>query len=449
MKELFHIYNISEEGLNKDLMTRENDKPLVEYLVNNAKSLNVINNIEFLGYEYEEDESKIDISPYIVAKKRKQDKEVYNYRLLQDTRNNELRLKFKLKCKDGTDVLVKRMLVPKVDKNGYITIRGKKYFLLYQLVDRSTYTTQNDLTLKSCMAVTMSREAVSHNDTKGTEYTAPIYRIKMYKNEISAFNLYFAKMGVNKTIQYFSCNTIMRLVDDVQDNDDDEKFLYFKINSSLYVEVSKALFEKFVYVRSIVFMVIDTCNNRTKLNMIDNVAMWIDKLGSISTTSQYNAFGKGQNQLMNFSSMVDITALDLLSVHTMNKENVFTVIRWMIQNYAELRMKSNMDLDNKRLRLNEYIASILNIELRKRINQFVKDNKTSLADIKNVFKFPGDLLVQNLHSSGLLRYDDAVNDCDFFTKLKYTIKMWHCRVIYSDKNLSNCGDKLVKRSVLN
>ena len=422
MKELFHIYNASEEGLNKGLMLREDDKPLVEYLVNNAKSLNIINNIEFLCYEYETDESKIDISSYITAKKRKQDKEQYNYRHLQDTRYGELKLKFKLKAKDGTDTIVKRMLVPKVDRNGYITIRGKKYFLLYQLVDKSTYTTQNELTLKSCMAVTMTREAVTNKDTKGTEYTAPIYQVKMYKNERDVFNLYFAKMGITKTLQYFSCNTIMRLVEDVEDHDDEDTFLYFKVNSSLYIEVSKPMFEKFMYVRSIVFMIIDTCNNRTKLNTIDNITMWVEKLGSLSTTSQYNAYGKGQNQLMNFESMVDITALDLLSLHTMNKQNVLTVIRWMIQNYAELRKKSNMDLDNKRLRLNEYIASILSIELRKRVNQFIKDNKTSLADLKNIFKFPGDLLVQNLHSSGLLRYDDAVNDCDFFTKLKFTIK---------------------------
>lgn len=422
MKEYLHLYNASEEGLNKELMTRQNDKPLVEYLVNICKSLEIINNIEFLGYSYEEDESKIDISSYIIAKKRKQDKEDYNYKLLQDTRYGELTLRFRLTCKDGYDSnFTKSILVPKADKDGYFTIRGKKYFLLYQLVDRSTYTTQTELTLKSLMPVTLSRHTMEFEDINGERFAAPIYVVKLFKKDIDIFNIYFAKMGVTQTLRYFSANTIINLREDIDDIDNDE-FLYFKINSSLYIEVVKAMFMKYSYVRSLVFMVIATCNNRVKLSNIDNKNVWVEKLGSLATTSQYKTFEKGQTLLMFFERMVDITTIDILQLHDENKRNVFSIVRWMVQNYGELRKKSNLDLENKRLRLNEYIASILNVEFSKRINRIIKDNKTSLAEIKNLFKFPGDLLVQNLHASGLLRYDDAVNDSDFFTKLKYTIK---------------------------
>lgn len=422
MKEYLHLYNASEEGLNKELMTRQNDKPLVEYLVNICKSLEIINNIEFLGYEYEEDESKIDISSYIIAKKRKQDKEDYSYKLLQDTRYGELTVSFRLTCKDGYENnFTKSILVPKADKDGYFTIRGKKYFLLYQLVDRSTYTTQTELTLKSLMPVTLSRHMLEFEDTKGDTYAAPAYVIKLFKKNIDIFNIYFAKMGVSQTLRYFSTNTIITLKEDLNDIDEDE-FLYFKINSSLYVEVVKELFKKYVYVRSIVFMIITTCNNRVKLSSIDHRNIWIEKLGSLTTTSQYKTFEKGQTLLMFFERMVDITTMEILQLHDDNKTSVFSIVRWMIQSYGDLRKKSNLDLENKRLRLNEYIASILNAEFSKRINRIIKDSKTSLAEIKNLFKFPGDLLVQNLHASGLLRYDDAVNDSDFFTKLKYTIK---------------------------
>ena len=422
MKEYLHLYNASEEGLNKELMTRQNDKPLVEYLVNICKSLEIINNIEFLGYEYEEDESKIDISSYIIAKKRKQDKEDYSYKLLQDTRYGELTVSFRLTCKDGYENnFTKSILVPKADKDGYFTIRGKKYFLLYQLVDRSTYTTQTELTLKSLMPVTLSRHMLEFEDTKGDTYAAPAYVIKLFKKNIDIFNIYFAKMGVSQTLRYFSTNTIITLKEDLNDIDEDE-YLYFKINSSLYVEVVKELFKKYVYVRSIVFMLITTCNNRVKLSSIDHRNIWIEKLGSLTTTSQYKTFEKGQTLLMFFERMVDITTMEILQLHDDNKKSVFSIVRWMIQSYGDLRKKSNLDLENKRLRLNEYIASILNAEFSKRINRIIKDSKTSLAEIKNLFKFPGDLLVQNLHASGLLRYDDAVNDSDFFTKLKYTIK---------------------------
>lgn len=38
-------------------------------------------------------------------------------------------------------------------------------------------------------------------------------------------------------------------------------------------------------------------------------------------------------------------------------------VRWMVQNFPELRQKNNLDLSTKRLRLNEYIASLLSIKL--------------------------------------------------------------------------------------
>ena len=39
-----------------------------------------------------------------------------------------------------------------------------------------------------------------------------------------------------------------------------------------------------------------------------------------------------------------------------------------------------------------------------------------------VFKFPGDILIQKMHSSGILRFDDSVNDMNFWSKFKYTSK---------------------------
>ena len=43
----------------------------------------------------------------------------------------------------------KAMLIPLQDENGYFTIKGKKYYMLYQLLEKSTYTSNNSVTLKS------------------------------------------------------------------------------------------------------------------------------------------------------------------------------------------------------------------------------------------------------------------------------------------------------------
>ena len=40
----------------------------------------------------------------------------------------------------------------------------------------------------------------------------------------------------------------------------------------------------------------------------------------------------------------------------------------MVQNFAELRKKNNLDLSTKRLRLNEYVASMLSLKLGESVN---------------------------------------------------------------------------------
>ena len=60
-------------------------------------------------------------------------------------------------------------------------------------------------------------------------------------------------------------------------------------------------------------------------------------------------------------------------------------------NFNELRMKDNMSLKNKRLRCNEYIASLLTIEFSKRLNRIISlGAKATMDNFKDIFKFPGD-----------------------------------------------------------
>ena len=96
-----------------------------------------------------------------------------------------------------------------------------------------------------------------------------------------------------------------------------------------------------------------------------------------------------------------------------------------MQNYQELRLKDNLDLKNKRLRCYEYIASMLTAEFSKRISRIIAlGDKVTIENIREIFKFPGEILIQKMNSSGVLRFDDTVNDLDFFSKFKYTKLCW-------------------------
>ena len=68
-----------------------------------------------------------------------------------------------------------------------------------------------------------------------------------------------------------------------------------------------------------------------------------------------------------------------------------------MQNFNDLRMKDNMSLDNKRLRCNEYIASLLTVEFSRRLNKIITlGSKATLVDFTDMFKFSPDLLIQKM-----------------------------------------------------
>ena len=81
----------------------------------------------------------------------------------------------------------------------------------------------------------------------------------------------------------------------------------------------------------------------------------------------------------------------MLRVDISNKLDVLSVIRWMTQEFNELRMKDNMDLKNKRLRCNEYIASLLTQEFSIKLNRILSmGSKATIDNYREMFRFPGD-----------------------------------------------------------
>ena len=100
----------------------------------------------------------------------------------------------------------------------------------------------------------------------------------------------------------------------------------------------------------------------------------------------------------------------------------------------------------KRIRCNEYIASLLTKEFSRRLNRIISlGDKATIDNIQEIFRFPGDILLQKMHQSGVLRFDDNVNDMNFWSRLKYTKMLVHYMVTYSE-NLFNCWELLKGQS---
>lgn len=407
MKKFLKEYvNPNEERINHGIISKSHDESLVTYIIDTCRSLEVLKYIKFVSYKYINDEHEIDFNNYIKSRRKKNKKDETKYMLLEDSRYGELILDFEISCKGETRRISKRMLIPKVDEDGYYFIKGKKYFLMYQLVDNSTYTTKNNLILKSLMPVSMKRDPKSFNDVTGQSYTAPCYVVYVFKKEVDILLFYFVKFGVKKTLEFFSVEKIIKFVDTCRDR---EKNIYFQVNSKMFLEVNRYFFLNYQYVKSIAFMMLGIINNRLTFDMLEDKVHWTERIGSIFSTNQYNYLEKGGNTMTFFDRMLDETTKRILKLQPENTKNIYTAVKWLIQEFNELKKKDNLDLNNKRLRCNEFIASLLTKEFSSKLNRIISlGAKVSIDRVEEIFKFSGDILMTQLFKSNLLRYDDVV-----------------------------------------
>lgn len=454
--------SVYEANLNYGIMNKEFDRPLKDHIEDVWKSLEVVQGIKVVGFDYSEHEADIDINRYIFKrdKKKKRD-ERFDYKFIKDDRFGLLTAHLEVTLPETdkeTNVttyhvypIKKSILIPLMDEDGYFYLKGNKYYLIYQMVEKSTYTSSQSVTLKSLMPIAVKRniieasetlvsnitnesvkeDSVDVQDVIGKTYKLPFYTVFVFKKEIPIILFYLAH-GLDFCLNFLEVSDVLDIVSAIPDYDDYDEFIYFQLSGKCFIKVLRPMFEKYQYIQSIVGSLCYVTTNRVTINQLNDKRTWIKKIGNGNTD-------KGYDTLKFFNRLLDESTKKIIRVHPYHVENIYTLLRWIMQNYQELRLKDNLDLKNKRLRCNEYIASLLTMEFSRRISRIISlGDKVTIENIREIFKFPGEILIQKMNSSGILRFDDAVNDLDFFSKFKYTSKGPHSLGV---KNSNNIGVK--------
>jgi hypothetical protein len=259
-------------------------------------------------------------------------------------------------------------------------------------------------------------------DVEGNSYDIPYYYINAFQREIETFLFYFCKSGFRDTMKYFSIDKLIVLVPFKEEQNSDQ-YYFFTINNNMTLGVNRYFFDKYLYVQSMALMIKRCMNNRTTIENLEDQKYWMERLGSLYTTTSYKMYESGKSTVAFFERLLDITTQKKLKISDINKVSVYSVIKWMVQNYIDLKKKDNLDLDNKRLRLNEYVAALLSKRMGESINRLLTlGNKIKIKQVRDIFKFPGTLIFQLLYNSPLLKYNDAVNDLDAMTALRYSVR---------------------------
>ena len=122
-------------------MNKEYDEPLVNYVVDTFKSLEVLSTIKITGYDYTEKESTIDVNKHIFKReKKKRKKDRYDVKFIADDRVGKLTVHLEITMLETNPStgettyqcypVKKSMLIPLQDENGYFIIKGKPYYMI-------------------------------------------------------------------------------------------------------------------------------------------------------------------------------------------------------------------------------------------------------------------------------------------------------------------------------
>lgn len=421
LRYLNDLPNDFVDQLNIDLMNKAFDKPLEEYIFDSFKGFEILPNIKILGYEWVPDEDKYDINDHVIRRNSNKNKVIKN---IAETRCGVMYIDIEISGLDKNGVMKvhyikKPLVIPIEDENGYYLIKGKKCYLIYQMVDKMLYPSFGAVTIKSLMPICVKTTKENFIDLNGNEYTIPIYNIQIFKSAINVLMIY-SNLTITKCLNFMEVDRFIHIESKDKEYPKSDKVIRFDCGkkSDIIVTVIKDIFDKEIYVQSIVGCLIKLFEE-TKIAYkdIDDWEQWMILVGG------KNTIRRGQYQHIFFNRLLDDVTRKELKIDEYDKQNIYYLLRWIIQNYHTLWSKDNLSMINKRLRCKEYLGTLITAEVSKRINRIVSlGDKATIKEYLNMFRFPEDLFITKIYSSGVLRYAETNSDMDFGNKLKITKK---------------------------
>ena len=441
---LKYYRNPNEGRLNSSIMNRECERNLELYVVDAFKSISsILNEIEMTSYEFIIDVEKVDRSAYERTRKTSK-KPPQKITYIKESWLGELIMHFKVNMSEYQYLVPEKarnnpndkdyippelyytvkMLVPVPDSKGNYMLRGVRYTNQYQLTEASTYVAPGNLVEKSLMPVKMKRYKVVASDIDDNELILDSFSVQMFTGFVNIMYFFLSEYGWYDTLEMFSVGEYVELLKTIDEGTRPDS-TYIKLNSTYLRVLTSSLSSN--YIQSIVGTLVDALLGKAEFEDIILENYWIRKIGATkkgSVKSSHYDLGLKHKKL--FNRMLDYATQDVLRLEKYNKDDILSLIRWMAQNYNELKQKDNLDILYKRLRGNEYIASLLNGIISERIKKLVNRASNTpqkvITKYKNFFSYKGNELISQCHNSGLIKYDDLVNDMTMFEKFRITMK---------------------------
>jgi len=405
------------EKFNREFIMSRSDDDILEYIKDIFKALEILNEIEIISITLDSDESTFSpiinngnyYKPILPSRLNKihykikvtPSKESIIKPILVDEFENIDESKFNTEelSDDDSFIIEKDLFINKLIDNSFYINEGIRYFLIYQIVDNSTYGTKDAVSLKSLlMPITIMRRKTGYVlnnffDSTETFEDLPVYDVLLFAKRINPVLYVMGKYSYNSLVnaypdhkdediitkrQDFVDTTLtdklnsffgvdVKFADDPNDLLEDGRTVLElrdqKKKPTTYVSVDSEKLKNrennlMTFLGSLADMRDKTKKNRLSFLAadMDSPYFWIDKLSKFFTNNNdpIKKFNKIKTMLISLDRLMDDATRKILNLAPDDKKDTLHVIKYILRDFDRLTNEDNQDLKNKRIRLYEY-----------------------------------------------------------------------------------------------
>ena len=367
--------------------------------------------------------------------------------LLKDSALRLLKINYYIQYGDESKNLEVYIAVPRVFEGSYMMLNGNMYIPLYQLVDGSTY---NNTTAKNSRAETITLRSLSTASAKmirnfymlktadGKEVETASYSVNLFQRKVPVMNYFLAKYGFYGALDLFGFTGMVSIdkISSAKEYKKKEDYYAFitKGHKGLYYVVycNKFFFDNERVIQSLVYCLIESLKKMAYVKYEDGMyatAFWLSALGIHFVNKPEQMYDMGNSILYSLKTMYDMTTKENIRLPEEDKQDIYHILKWMTTEFTKLRLKSNTNVVNKRIRWSEWIASLYIAKINTglfRISEINKKNnrkdKDNLKKIEQAINIRPLFLLSCIMKNSLKGFVNMVNDRDSMLMLKYTIK---------------------------
>lgn len=311
-------------------------------------------------------------------------------------------------------VMHNKLYIPIEDDHGRYLVDNVLYSE-YQLVDKLLYPSGKDsITLKSLLPVVIKYEEATEVSMSGCIYNSKVGMVKIFTTMEPILSCF---MHIPAVLSYLGVCPILQFCDHV--SDDKDIFDYFQPieNVDIYIKGHMKGLDKFEYVRSILVMAIQLIRkyNPENIDQVRDPKWWVYQLSYYDNMIEH----RGACHEMHVARMLDTISAQVLPIPQIDKRVMVDLLRYVLQ--TEFVGINIYSYENKRLRLNEVISTIVTAEVSAKLKKMFKfGSLIKTKEIEPTLKFHPDLILRKMYTLGTIHVTDFANDLDYYQLLRYT-----------------------------